>query len=191
MSNWILYDDFVDLVRNLHDNAFSGLITGVSDDNHSFQIGFDQGAIILLTYRIKKGLAALQLITRIERAKITEHPNSDIHEAAGEDLDTMEVLGQLIANTLDETTTIITSITDVPTLPQLGRPSDPSSVDTKTKRLIQTAAVHHFGPIGAMVCDEHLDDPRGDVRAIVFSIAQDVGASEADTEAFLQTVSNG
>ena len=191
MSNWILYDDFVDLVRNLHGNAYSGLITGVSDDNHSFQIGFDQGAIILLTYRIKKGLAALQLITRIERAKITEHPNSDIHEAAGEDLDTMEVLGQLIANTLDETTTIITSITDVPTLPQLGRPSDPRSVDAKLKRLIQTAAVHHFGPIGAMVCDEHLDDPRGDVRAIVFSIAQDVGASEADTEAFLQTVSNG
>ena len=114
MSNWILYDDFVDLVKNLHNNAFSGLITGVSDDNHSFQIGFDQGAIILLTYRIKKGLAALQLITQIERARITEHPNSDIHEAAGEDLDTHEVLGQLTANTLDETTTMITSIGPVP-----------------------------------------------------------------------------
>ena len=191
MSNWILYDDFVDQVRNLHDNAYSGLITGVSDDNHSFQIGFDQGAIILLTYRIKKGMAALQLIIQIERARITEHPNSDIHEAAGEDLDTHEVLAQLTANTLDETTTMITSITDVPTRPQIGGPSDPSSVDAKLKRLIQTAAVHHFGPIGAMVCDEHLDDPQGDVRAIVFSIAQDVGASEADTEAFLETVSNG
>ena len=191
MSNWILYDDFVDQVRNLHDKAYSGLITGVSDDNHSFQIGFDQGAIILLTYRIKKGMAALQLIIQIERARITEHPNSDIHEAAGEDLDTHEVLAQLTANTLDETTTMITSITDVPTRPQIGRPSDPNSVDAKLKRLIQTAAVHHFGPIGAMVCDEHLDDPQGDVRAIVFSIAQDVGASEADTEAFLQTVSNG
>lgn len=191
MSNWILYDDFVDLVRNLHDNAYSGLVTGVSDDNHSFQIGFDQGAIILLTYRIKKGLAALQLITQIERAKITEHPNSDIHEAAGEYLDTIEVLGELTAHTLDETTTIVTSITDVPTQPQIGRPAASSSVDVKLKRLIQTAAVHHFGPIGAMVCDEHLDDPQGDVRAIVFSIAQDVGASEADTEAFLQTVANG
>lgn len=191
MSNWILYDDFVDQVRNLHDNAYSGLVTGVSDDNHSFQIGFDQGAIILLTYRIKKGLAALQLITQIERARITEHPNSDIHEAAGEDLDTQEVLGQLVANTLDETTTIITSITDVPTLPQNGGPAASSSVDKKLKQLIKTAAVHHFGPIGAMVCDEHLDDPQGDVRAIVFSIAQEVGASEADTEAFLQTVANG
>jgi hypothetical protein len=191
VSNWILYDDFVDLVKNLHNNAYSGLITGVSDDNHSFQIGFDQGAIILLTYRIKKGLAALQLITQIERARITEHPNSDIHEAAGEDLDTHEVLGQLTANTLDETTTMITSITDAPTLTQIGGPSDPNSVDAKLKRLIQSAAVHHFGPIGAMVCDEHLDDPQGDVRTIVFSIAQDVGASEADTKAFLQTVSNG
>ena len=86
MSNWIVYDDLVEQVRNLHHKAFSGLITGVSDDNHSFQIGFDQGAIILLTYRIKKGLAALQLITQIERARITEHPNSDLHEAADEDL---------------------------------------------------------------------------------------------------------
>jgi len=64
-------------------------------------------------------------------------------------------------------------------------------VDAKLKRLIQPAAVHHFGPIGAMVCDEHLDDPRGDVRAIVFGIAQNVGASESDTEPFLQTVSSG
>jgi hypothetical protein len=191
VSNWILYDDFVDLVRDLHHSAYSGLITGVSDDNHSFQIGFDQGAIILLTYRIRKGLAALQLITQIGRAKITEHPNSDIHEAAGEDLDTHEVLAQLTANTLDETTTVITSITDVPTLPQTGRTSSLSSMDAKLKRLIQTAAIHHFGPIGAMVCDDHLGDPQGDVRAIVFSIARDVGASEADTEAFLRTVSNG
>ena len=191
MSNWILYDDFVDLVRNLHGNAYSGLITGVSDDNHAFQIGFDQGAIILLTYRIKKGLAALQLITQIERARITEHPNSDIHEAAGESLDTYEVLAQLNANTLDETTTMVTNITDVPTLPRSSDFSGPGLVDAKLKRLIQTAAVHHFGPIGAMVCDEYLDDPQGDYRTIVFSIAQDVGASAADTEAFLQTVSDG
>jgi len=191
VSNWILYDDFVDLVRNLHHNAYSGLITGVSDSNHSFQIGFDQGVIILITYRIKKGLAALQFITQIERAKITEHPNSDIHEAAGESLDTNEVLAQLTANTLDETTTMITNITDVPTLRESDGTSGSSSVDATLKRLIQTAAIHHFGPIGAMVCDEHLVDPRGDIRTIVFGIAQHVGASEADTEAFLQTVSNG
>jgi len=51
-------------------------------------------------------------------------------------------------------------------------------------------AVHHFGSIGAMVCDQHLDDPPGDARAILISIAKDAGASEADTEAFLQTISN-
>ncbi len=116
MSNWIVYDDFVEQVRNLHHQAYSGLITGVSDDNHSFQIGFDQGAIILLTYRIKKGLAALQLITQVERVRITEHPDSDIHEAAGESLDTSTVLAQLIANTLDETTSMTTNITEVSTL---------------------------------------------------------------------------
>jgi len=189
VSNWILYDDFVDLVRNLHHNAYSGLITGVSDSNHSFQIGFDQGAIILVTYRIKKGMAALQLMTQIERAKITEHPHSDIHEAAGEGLDTSEVIAQLIANTLDETTTITANITDVPELQQRNRSSAP--VDAKIKQVIHSAAAHHFGPIGAMVCDERLGDSQGDVRAIVLSIAQDVGASEDDTEAFLQTVSNG
>ena len=191
MSNWILYDDFVYQVRSLHDAAFSGLVTGVSDDNHSFQIGFDQGAIILLTYRVKKGLAALQLITRIERARITEHPNSDIHEAAGEHLDTEEVLEQLVASTLDETTTMITNITDVSTPARNDAPADSRAVDAKSRQLIKMAAVHHFGPIGAMVCDEHLDDPSGDVRTILFSIAAEVGASEADTEAFLQTVSNG
>ena len=189
MSNWILYDDFIDLVRNLHHDAFSGLITGVSDNNHSFQIGFDQGAVILLTYRIKKGMEALRLITQIERAKITEHPHSDIHEAAGESLDTSEVLAQLIANTLDETTTITTNITDVPAPHQSNRSS--GSVDGKLKRIIHSAAIHHFGPIGAVVCDERLGNPQGDVRAIVLSIAQDVGASEADTQAFIQTVSSG
>ena len=188
MSNWILYDDFVDLVRNLHHNAYSGLITGVSDTNHSFQLGFDQGAIILLTYRIKKGMAALQLITQIERAKVTEHPHSDILEVAGEDLDTGEVLAQLIANTLDETTSITTDITDVPAVHQSSRSS--GSVDAKLKRIIHSAAIHHFGPIGALVCDERLGNPGGDVRAIVLSIAQDVGASEADTQAFFQTVSS-
>lgn len=189
MSNWILYDDFVDLVRSLHHNAYSGLITGVSDNNHSFQIGFDQGAIILVTYRIKKGMAALRLMTQIERARITEHPRSDILEAAGERLDTSEVLTQLIANTLDETTTITTNITDVPAPHQGNRSS--GTVDVKLKRIIHSAAIHHFGPIGAAVCDERLGNPQGDVRAIVRSIAQDIGASEADTQAFFRTVSSG
>ncbi len=38
MSNWICYGEFVDLVRNHHhNNAFSGLINGVSDtDTRAF-----------------------------------------------------------------------------------------------------------------------------------------------------------
>ena len=191
MSNWILYDDIVDLVRNHHHNVFSGLITGVSDNNHSFQIGFDRGEIVLLTYRIKKGMAALQLIAQIERAKITEHPGSDIQETASEVLDTNVVLSQLTTNTLDETTTTTTNINDVPAPPQTSITSSSRSVDARLKKIIENAAIHHFGPIGALVCEEHLADPQGDVRAIMLNIALDVGASESDTQAFFQSVSEG
>jgi len=117
VSNWILYDDFVELVKNHHLNAFSGLITGVSDSNHSFQIGFDHGDIVLLTYRIKKGNAALQLITRIERAKITEHPGRNIQNIGSDVPDTSSVLSQLTANTLNETTNITIDINDASARP--------------------------------------------------------------------------
>ena len=118
VSNWILYDDFVNLVKTHHENAFSGLITGVSDERHSFQIGFDHGQIVLLSYRIKKGLAALPHLTQIERAKIIEHPNRDVPEMIGEVPDTDVVLSHLIATTLDETLTTITDISDLPIPPR-------------------------------------------------------------------------
>ena len=191
MSNWILYDDFVDMVRNHHHNAFSGLITGVSDNGHSFQIGFDRGDIVLLTYRIKKGMNALSLITQIERAKISAHPNSDINEITGEVIDTRTVLAQLMATTLDETTTLVTDISEVPAPHKTSTTSSSRTVDARLKKIIESAAVHHFGPIGAMVCDERLVNPRGDVRAIILGIAQDVGANESDTRAFFKSVSNG
>ena len=190
MSNWILYDDFVDLVRNHHHNAFSGLITGVSDTRHSFQVGFDHGEIVLLTYRIKKGLQALPLITQIERAKITEHPTTDIQDATGDVLDTNTVLSQLTAYTLDETTTMTTDISDVPAPSQASQVPASRLMDNKMKKAIEAAAVHHFGPIGAMVCEEHLAQPKGDIRAVVLAIAQDVGASEIDTRAFFKSISN-
>lgn len=192
MSNWILYDDFVDLVRSHHHNAFSGLITGVSDSRHSFQVGFDHGEIVLLTYRIKKGMQALPLITQIERAKITEHPTTDIQDATGDALDTSTVLSQLTAYTLDETTTMITDVSDASDVPdpsQDGQVATSSPVDAGTKKAIEAAAIHHFGPIGAMVCEEHLTLPKGDVRAIALAIARDVGASEADTRAFFTSIS--
>lgn len=189
MSNWILYDDFVDLVRNHHHNAYTGLITGISDNHHSFQIGFDHGEIVLLNCRIKKGLAALQLITQIERAKITEHPNTDINDVGSNVPDTSTILSRLTANTLDDTTT--TDISEVPAPQQTSKTSSKRSVDSRLRKIIETAAIHHFGPIGAMVCEEHLAKPEGDVRRIMLEIAQDVGASEADTKAFFQSVSRG
>ena len=190
MSNWILYDDFVDLVRNHHHNAFSGLITGVSDTGHSFQIGFDHGEIVLLSYRVKKGMSALPLIVQIERAKVTAHPTSDIQDATGDALDTSTVLSRLTANTLDETTTLITEINDVPAPRQASQAPNGSPVDARLRRIIESAAIHHFGPIGAMVCEEHLANPVGDSRAILLAIAQDVGASEADTRAFFESVAD-
>ncbi len=188
MSNWILYDDFVDLVRNYHHDAYSGLITGVSDRQHSFQIGFDQGNIVLLNYRIKKGLAALQLISQVERVKISEHANSDIHDSGTEVPDTSTILSRLTANTLDDITGK-TDISDVPAMPETRGSSSRRLVDSGLKKIIETAAIHHFGPIGAMVCEEHLAHAQGDVRALMLKIAQDVGASEADTKAFFQMVS--
>lgn len=117
MTNWILYDDFVELVRNHHLNAFSGLITGVSDSNHSFQIGFDHGDIVLLSYRITKGNAALSMITQIVRAKITEHPGRNLQNTCSDVLDTGSLLSQLTAATLNETTNITIDINDVSARP--------------------------------------------------------------------------
>ena len=188
MSNWIVYDDFVDRVRNLHHYAFSGVITGLRDTQHSFQIGFVDGQMVMLTYRIKKGMAALQLITHIERAQISEHPNTDFQQSGDTQLDTSMVLAQLTANTLDDSTA--TDISDVPQPATTSRSTTSRSIDSRLRKIIETAAIHHFGPIGAMVCQEHLSNTDEDVRHIMLRIAQDVGASEVDTKAFFQSVSN-
>ena len=190
MSDWIRYDDLVDLVRRHQQSAFSGLITGVSDSKHSFQVGFDQGEIVLLTYRIKKGMQALPLITRIERAKITEHPSTDIQEAGGEPLDTSVVLSQLTADRLDQSTTLTTDISEVSTPRSIRREVTTRPLDGQMKKSIEAAAIHHFGPIGALVCEEYLHADDGDLSSLVAAIAQEVGANEADTEAFYQTISN-
>ncbi len=181
MSHWIVYDDFVDRVKSHHHNAFCGLVTGLSENKHSFQVGFDHGEIVLLSYRIKKGLQALPLITQIVPAKISEHPTSDIQTTTGDALDTSLVLSQLTAFTLDETTTMITDISDVPAARQTDPPFASRPLDARMSKAIEAAAVRHFGPIGAMVCEQHLAQPEADVRTIAVAIAQHVGASEADT----------
>ena len=190
MSDWVPYDDIVDLVRTRHHSGYSGLLTGVTELQHSFQIGFDTGNIVLLTYRIRKGMAALQLISQIEQAKISEYPVDTVAEVSKDVPDTSAILSRLTSNTLDDTTSI-TEISEVPSPPSTSSSGQPRTVDEKIKTVIEAAAVHHFGPIGAMVCEEHLVDARGDVRQIMLEIANDVGASEADTRAFFRSVSNG
>lgn len=192
VSDWILYDEFVGLVQRHHQNAYSGLITGLSDRKHSFQVGFDRGDIVLLSYRVRKGLAALPLITQIERAKITDHPASDIADSGSELIDTGTVLSQLAAHTLDETTSMTTA-SEIGE--NAGRKSNPGIVDNRRidRRLrlaIETAAAEHFGPIGAMICEDHLEQPGGDLKTVLMDIAQDLDAGEVETQAFFRSVFN-
>ena len=187
MSTWILYDQFVDLVRDYHRDAYSGLITGMSDRKHSFQIGFDQGEIVLLSYRVKKGMAALPFIMQIERAKITDHPAMNITKAVEEKLDTSTILSQLTAHTVDDTTT--TDISQVAIAQSEAPAAGQRRIDDRLRQAIEAAAVHHFGPIAAMVCAEHLANPHADLRTAIMNIAQDVGASQDDTEAFFKAIS--
>jgi hypothetical protein len=189
MSDWLVYDDIVDRVRSRHHEGFSGLLTGVTESQHSFQIGFDNGNIVLLTYRIRKGLAALQLISQIERAKISEYPVAAVVEVSSDVPDTSTILSRLTSNTIDDTTSI-TEISEVPSPPSRGNSGQPRTVDAKMKAIIESAAIHHFGPIGAMVCAEHLHEAPADVRQLMLEIANEVGASEADSRAFFETVSN-
>ena len=185
MSSWISYDDFVDLVRNYHHDGFSGLITGVSDEQHAFKIGFHQGEIELVTYRVKKGMPALDLLARMSQAKITVYATTTGKYQAEGMPDTATILSQLTANTLDDT-----NITEISEVPEIRQPQNSvgNPIDARTRERIEAAAIHYFGPIGAMICDEPLEDYRGDIRTAVFAIAQEVGASEEDTRAFFNTV---
>ena len=187
MSDWISYDNFVDLVRNHHHDGFTGLITGVSEQQHAFKVGFDSGQIVLLTYRIKKGLPALELLAQIKKAKITQYPTNSTQYRMEGVPETAAILSHLTANTLNDTT-----LTDLNSLPELEHSEDTyvKNIDPVMRKNIETAAVHHFGPIGAMVCDELLQNYRGDLRTAVFEISQEVGASESDTRAFFQSVAS-
>jgi hypothetical protein len=187
VSDWITYDEFVDLVRNHHHDGFTGLITGVNQQQHAFKLGFDQGQIALITYRILKGQPALELLAQIKQAKITQYPTSSTQYSAGGMPDTASVLSQLTGNTLDDTT-----VTNIEAVPELESADDAygENIDSVMRKNIEVAAVHHFGPMGALVCDELLEDFRGDLRTAVFEIAQEVGASETDTRAFFETISS-
>ncbi len=168
MSNWMLYDEFVDLVRRYHHNRYSGLITGVSENQHSFQIGFESGEVVALSYCIKKGAAALELISQIERAKIAEHPIADIPGAGAGVPDTSTVLSQLTFSSHDDTSQNYIPVSqEIPVPPKASENTAAGPLDSRLIQIIEAAAVHHFGPIGAVVCEEHLANPNGDLNSII------------------------
>lgn len=189
MSGWMDYDAIVERVGSSHFEGYSGLIIGVTESRHSFQIGFERGEIILLTYRVKKGMDALRLITQVQRARVAEYPNSDMPGGHDNTLDTGTVIARLLARTDDDTTTI-TRLDHVQSVDKTDI-TIPGLLDAKIRKTIETAARNHFGPVGALICEQRLDNPEGDVRSIVLSIAHEVGASEDDTRAFFSTVAKG
>ncbi len=202
MADWLLYDELVDLIRNHHHSGFTGLITGVSNEQHSFQVGFHDGQVVLLTYRIFKGDRALEKITQIERAKITQHPNTEIAGSQAELQDTSTILSRLTTKTDKE---LSSAVIDV--VPELSSPlvtaTGPSTAGmasfsenhvatpgNKQLKVIKSAAIHHFGPIGAMVCDEYLSASNLEnieLPILLRRIAAEVGANDIDTEAFLNS----
>jgi len=190
VSDWIPYNEFVDLVCARHHSAYSGLITGISNQNHAFRIGYRDGEITLLRYRIKKGPEALRLISQIERVKITDHPNAQLPVNTGDVPDTNTILSQLTTRSLADTE-LSMDITDISELSDSSIGHNARSIDPVFRRRIEAAAVHYFGPIGAIVCAEHLDRSDTDLQSILLGISQDVGASDTDTKHFLERITAG
>lgn len=189
MSRWLERDEFVEFVVRHHQDEFTGLITGISGSDHSFQIGFNRGQIVLLSYRIIKGSAALEKIAEIDRAKITEHPITELPNSQPKLPSTSDILSRL-SSTPTQTDTNLDTLR-VPDPPQTTPASNGKITDAKLKKVIEAAAVHHFGPIGAMACEEHLtyaDEHNIDFSTLMLRIATDAGASESDTQAFIATV---
>lgn len=187
MSAWLSYEQFVERVKTRHLEAFTGLLTGVCESQHSFQIGFERGKIILLTCRLRKGMEALRLITRLTQVRIAEHPIPAMHAGRDDSINTQAVIEVLVARTADDTTTI-TRVDESPARFEQTELTIPGLLDSRLRRAIEAAALNYFGPIGALLCEEQFEKPDGDVRSIIISIAREVDASEDDTRAFLHAV---
>lgn len=197
MSNWLAYDEFVDLVRHHHHDGFTGLITGVSDNQHSFQVGFRGGQVISLSYRILKGSAALEKLIQIDRAKITEHPNTEVPASNAELPETSAILSRLTLEDNQEITDAMiqglgATSASVKKSAETMSSAPKTTLDNDQIKTIKSAAVHHFGPIGAMVCEEFLSDTNlsnYDLKTLLRRIAEEVGADNSDTRAFLNSAS--
>ena len=209
MSRLVSYEELVDVLRAHLRAGVSGLITGVSENQHSFQIGLKEGRIVMLTYRIFKGVKALEMLVKIDQAKIIDHLNIDPPGLQPDLPDTSTILTTLaiergISGAVAEVgggddLTIPDSapppapeIKVAQTPAQVAPPSGQQNIHPSQLEAIKKAAIHYFGPIGAMVCDDYLTPGNlgsVEIRTLLMRIANDVGASESDTQAFIDQVS--
>jgi hypothetical protein len=126
---------------------------------------------------------------RIEQAKITEHPSSDITQFQTDLPPTSDILTRLTSLS-SATETNPGEITIPESKPNSATPVSGVS-DAKLKKVIEAAAVHQFGPIGAMICEEHLTSiniNKANFKTLMLRIAVDAGASDYDTQAFVDSV---
>jgi hypothetical protein len=208
VNGTLSYAELVELLRLHLRDGISGLITGISDKQHSFQIGFEKGKIVFLSYRVLKSSAALEKILLIDSAKIVEHIGTSppAHQFDLPDSSTIMsrlAMGKFAVASGGETTAA--ADTGVSPTPQPG--SAPSSsegsnqvlmssgvyakIDVSQIDAIKRSAIHTFGPFGAMMCDKHLTPSSlasADLRTILTRIAQDLGASDTDTKTFINQV---
>ena len=195
MAQWINYEGLIDLIRNHHHDGFTGLITGLTDSQHSFQIGFSRGDIILMSYRVIKGTRAVGKIAEIDRAKVTVHPTVKIPNIVSELPKTSSILQQLtVSSSFDDETVLSVAIPSNPTPEKRAsqaKPVEGIAYDPDLNKKIEESAIHFFGPIGAMVCEEKMESFNAEttnIRTLLQEIALEVGANEPDTQAFYQSV---
>jgi hypothetical protein len=204
----LLYAELVELLRLHLRDGKSGLITGITEKQHSFQIGFEKGEIVFLSYRVLKSLAALERLLLVDSAKIVEHLGTSPPAQQFDLPDSSTIMSRLAMGKFGVASGETTAAADAGVSPasQPGSaPSQPSQdtnqvlmssgvyakIDVSQIDAIKRSAVHTFGPFGAMMCDKHLTPSSlasADLRTILTRIAQDLGASDTDTKTFINQV---
>ncbi len=194
----ISYAELVDLLRTHLNDGISGLISGISENQHSFQIGFEKGKVISLTYRVFKSAAALDKLLLIEAAKIVEHLGATPPLVQADLPDSSTIMARLAAgkSAVGSASTGLVSTTEPGSAPSsVDSNQDSTAVQTKIDvsqlDAIKRSAVHSFGPFAALMCDEHLTASNlanTDLSTLLMRIAQDLGASNADTKAFIDQI---
>jgi hypothetical protein len=196
----ISYAELVSLLRTHLRDGISGLITGISEKQHSFQIGFEKGEIVFLTYRVFKSGAALDKLLLVDSAKIVEHLGSSPPSLQADLPDSATIISRLTIGKAAAGTgkpasaNINTPATPEPTNSSSSVTSEQTSTVISASQLetIKRSAVHAFGPFGAIMCDKYLTPSNlasADLRTLLLRIAQDLGANDADTKAFVGQIS--